>query len=320
MAPAAHAVNPYEIEVRFDTMHTSSFTSGMVCAEPASTGTEAKVVLTFPTGFTVSSTTSNWTVSTTNTGWPTGALAWPSIATATAAAGQVVTFPSGDLTVGTMYCFNWTNTSAALQNPSSPGASEVGSVTTQTSAAATIDTDSFATATIANDTVVVTATVPPTFTFALSGNTDALSTLTAGTIKASPTPVTATVNTNAKNGWTVWAKDANTGLSSASAGYTIASTTPGTHSILTTTSEGYNTGVTFTQTGGSQTPTVPAVFTGGTLGYGGGLNTTLAPIIGSTGTANNAVVTLTNNVNVVGSTPAATDYTDTITVVGAGLF
>ncbi|MEJ0073528.1 MAG: hypothetical protein WDN27_05655 [Candidatus Saccharibacteria bacterium] len=44
------------------------------------------------------------------------------------------------------------------------------------------------------------------------------------------------------------------------------------------------------------------------------------PSSGSTGTANNAVVTLTNNVNVVGSTPAATDYTDTITVVGAGLF
>ncbi|MEJ0073529.1 MAG: hypothetical protein WDN27_05660 [Candidatus Saccharibacteria bacterium] len=129
------------------------------------------------------------------------------------------------MTLGTLYCFNWTNTTTALQNPSSPGSSELGSLATQTSGAVNIDNSQFATATIANDTIQVTATIPPIFTFALSGNTDALSTLTAGTIKASPTPITATVNTNAKNGWTIWAKDANTGLSSTAAGYTIASTT-----------------------------------------------------------------------------------------------
>ena len=40
----------------------------------------------------------------------------------------------------------------------------------------------------------------------------------------------------------------------------------------------------------------------------------------SNGSANGAVLTLTNHVAISTITPAATDYTDTITVVGAGLF
>jgi hypothetical protein len=53
---------------------------------------------------------------------------------------------------------------------------------------------------------------------------------------------------------------------------------------------------------------------------GGGLDTTLRSLATSNGTANNAVLTLTNNVAIGATTPAATDYTDVITVVGAGLF
>ncbi len=71
LAQQAHAT-PYEVQVRFDTMHTSSFTSGMACALPATAGTVAKVAITFPTGFVVSGTVGNWTVGTTNTGWPSG--------------------------------------------------------------------------------------------------------------------------------------------------------------------------------------------------------------------------------------------------------
>jgi len=316
----AHAASLSQVSVRFDRMKVSTGTTGTVCAKPTSTASEAKVKVTFPTGYTLGAAGTFTVDTTTNiTSWPSGAAIWPGIATATTVTGQDVTFASSDLTVGTLYCFNWIN-SAAVTVSSSATANNLGSVTTQTSVPADIDTAQYVTASITNDQVVVTATVPPAFSFALSGNTDALGSLTAGTIKTSPTPVTATVNTNAKNGWMVWAKDANTGLSSALAGYTVASTTPGTNSTLLTSAEGYNTGVTSTQTSGSGTPSVATPFVGGSLGKGGGLNTSLAALASSNGTASNAVLTLTNNVNVIGSTPAATDYTDTVTVVGAGLF
>ena len=305
--------------VRFDRMRTSTATTGTVCANPATVATENDVQVTFPTGYTVSTTVGNWTVSTTNLAWPAGGTAWPGIGTATAAAGQVVTFPSSDLTVGTLYCFNWTNT-AAVSVKAAATSSNTGVITTRTSGPATIDTAGFATASISDDQIVVTATVPQTFSFALSGNTDPLGTLSSGSVSASPTPRTATVNTNAKNGWLVWARDSNTGLNSASAAATIASTTPGSNSTLSAGTEGYNTGVTSSQISGSGTITVAAPFVGGSLGQGGGLDTTLRTLATSNGTANTAVLTLTNNAAIGVTTPAATDYTDTITVVGAGLF
>lgn len=118
----------------------------------------------------------------------------------------------------------------------------------------------------------------------------------------------------------VWAKSASAGLASASASATIASTTPGTNSTLTAGTEGYNTGLTSTQAGGTGTLSVATPFVGGSTGKGGGLDTSLRQLASSTGTANAAVLTLTNNVAIAGSTPAAADYTDTLTVVAAGLF
>lgn len=304
--------------VRFDRMKISTPTTGTVCAKPATVGTEARVQVSFPTGYTVSSTAGNWAVNTTNLAWPATGTAWPGIGTATTVAGQVVTFPSGDLTVGTLYCFNWTNT-AALTVKSSATSNNSGTVTTQTSAPATIDSAEFSTASITDDQIVVSATVPSTFSFALSGNTDALGSLSTGSVASSPTARTATVNTNAKNGWYVWARDSNTGLNSASAAKTIASTTPGTNSTLSAGTEGYNTGVTQTQSGGSGTVTVATPFVGAAA-TGGGLDATLRTIASSNGTADNAVLTLTNNVAISSLTPSANDYSDTITVVGAGLF
>ncbi len=304
--------------VRFDRMKISTASTGTVCANPATVATEASVQVTFPTGYTVSTTVGNWTVNTTNLAWPATASAWPGIGTATAAVGQVVTFPSTDLTVGTLYCFNWTNT-AALSITGSASASNAGTITTRTSVPATIDTSGFSTASIADDQIVVTATVAQTFSFALSGNTDPLGTLSTGSVTSSPTPRTVTVNTNAKNGWYVWASDSNTGLNSASAAATIASTTPGSNSTLSAGTPGYNTGVTQSQVGGSGTITVAAPFVGG-ASTGGGLDTSLRTLVSSNGTANTAVLTLTNNVAIGATTAAASDYTDTITVVGAGLF
>ncbi len=304
--------------VRFDRVKTSTASTGTVCAQAATVATENDVQVVFPTSYTVSTTTGNWTVSTTNLAWPSGASAWPGIGTASAASGQTVTFPSTDLTVGTLYCFNWTN-SAALSIKAAATANNTGTVTTRDNGPATIDSGTYATASISDDQIVVTATVTPTFSFALSGNTDALGTLSTSSVVSSPTPRTVTINTNATNGWYAWARDSNAGLTSAAASKTIASTTPGSNSTLSTGTEGYNTGVTQSQTGGSGTITVAAAFVGG-AGQGGGLDTSLRTLASSNGTADNAVLTLTNNATIAATTPAATDYTDTITVTGAGLF
>jgi hypothetical protein len=309
--------------VRFDRMQTSTPTTGTVCAKPATAATEAHVQVTFPTGYTLGAA-GTFTTSTANLAWPAGATAWLGIGTATNVTTQTVTFPSTDLVVGTLYCFNWTNT-AAVQVSSSATNSNSGSVTTQDSVPATIDTATYSTASVTSDQILVTATVPQAFSFALSGTTDGLGTLSTGSVSASPTPRTATVNTNAKSGWNVWANSTltNGGLRSASASYTIASncsTGTGTNSTLSSGTEGYNTGVTQTQTSGSGAITVATPFVGGVLGKGGGLCGALQTLATSTGTANNAVLTLTNNAAIGSTTPAASDYTDTITVVGAGLF
>lgn len=318
IASNARAASLTEVMVRFDRMKISTATTGTVCAEPTSTATEADVQVVFPASYTLGAA-GTFTVNTTNLAWPTGGTAWPGINTATNVTSQTVTFPSGDLTAGTLYCFNWTN-SGAVTVKSSATSSNLGSVTTRTSGPANIDSEQYSTASIADDQIVVSATVPSTFSFALSANTDALGTLSSSSVTTSPTPRTVTVNTNAKNGWMVWARDANTGLTSASASSTIASTTPGTNSTLSAGTAGYNTGFTSTQVGGSGTISIAAPFVGTGAGQGGGLDTTLRTVATSTGTADTAVLTVKNNVAINAITPAASDYTDTITLIGAGLF
>lgn len=315
----AHAAALSQVEVRFDRMKVSTATTGTICANPTTTATEASVQVAFPTSYTVSSTAGDHTVNTTNTAWPSGANAWPSVSTASAVSGQTVTFPSGDLTVGTLYCFNWTSTTA-ITVKSSATSNNSGTVTTRTSAPVDIDTGTYNTASITDDQIVVTATVPSVFSFALSANTDALGTLSTAAVTTSPTPRTATVNTNAKNGWQVWARDSSTGLNSASASSTISSTTPGSNSTLSAGTTGYNTGITTSQVGGTGTITVAAPFVGTATGQGGGLDTSLRSLASSTGTADTAVLTVKNNVAISPTVPAATDYTDTITIIGAGLF
>ncbi len=307
-----------QVEVRFDRMKISTATTGTVCAKPATVGTETTVKVTYPTGYTLGAF-GTFTVNTTNLAWPSGGAAWPGINTATTVSGQDVTFPSGDLTVGTLYCFNWIS-STAVTVKSSATNSNAGSVTTQATGPSTIDTAEYSTASISDDQITVTASVASTFSFAISANTDALGALSTGAVSTSPTPRTATVNTNAKNGWQAWAKDSNTGLNSAASGTTIASTTPGTNSTLVAGTEGYNTGITSSQTGGTGTISVAAPFVGTGAGQGGGLDTSLRTLATSNGTANNAVLTIKNNAAISATTAAASDYTDIITIIAAGLF
>jgi hypothetical protein len=328
--------------VRTDRMNTSQTTTGTVCAKTNGTAqTEAAAGVTFPTGYTVSTTLGNWSVSTaTTTGWPAGANAWPGIAQPTSGqiVGQTVVFGSSDLTASTLYCFNWT-TAAGLTTKSSATNDNTGTIytcnanTTNCAGLSThtadLDSINYAIATVTSDQINVTASINPSFQMSFSGGTtDALGTLTTGAVASSST-VTMTVNTNAKNGWMAWIKDSSSGLNSTAAGYTISSTgTPGignASSALSApaTPDAYNVGIAFSQTSGTCTAgsAVNANFDkGGGANKGGSIDTTLRTILTCSGTSNGGVITPTNFAAINGATPAATDYTDTQTYVAAGLF
>jgi hypothetical protein len=331
LAPSASAGALTNTLVRFDRLAQSQSTGGMVCAKPATASVEAHVQVTFPgTGtqgansFGVNSTAGNWTTTTTNL--PSGASAWLGIGTATAVSGATVTFPSTDLVVGTLYCFNFAS-SSTLSTPTSNGTGLTGSVTTQDSGPATIDTGNYGVQIVgANlDQITVSATVNPTFSMALSSPNDALSTLAAGSVTPSPTPRTATVNTNAANGWYLFGKDSASGLNSATASNTIStncSAGAGTNTTLSAGTAAFNTSAAATsQTGGTGTVTIAPVFVGGSLGRGGGLcSTNYQTVASSSGSADTSIVTLTNNAAISNITKPASDYQDIETFVGAGLF
>lgn len=333
----AHAVFT-QAYVRLDRMKLSTATGGTVCVKPATVGTESKILVSFPDAltsapFTVNTTAANWVMTTTDL--PAGSTALPGVTSGTTTAtsatspANVVTFPSGDLTVATLYCFNFVGVST-LTTGSSAQTSLAAYVETQTSGSATVDKTSLALTTITDDQIVVTAIVPPTFSFALSGNADAFTlNLDPGNVR-STTGRTVTVTTNAKGGWIAWAKDSRQGLYSASANYTIptSGTINAAPNTLTNGNEGYvlDVDATFDATGGC-TLASDAEYNGPTGSpsvSGGTLSAVFQPIascvVATTGTANGDIITLTERASISGATPAGSDYTDTITVVGAGNF
>lgn len=318
LATQVQAASLSQVFVRFDRMQTSQGTTGTVCAKPSTASTEASVVVSFPAGYTVttSSLATNWAVSTTNLAWPTGGTAWPGVGSAaTAASGQDVTFSSTDLAVGTLYCFNWTATTG-VSVTSGASTTNTGTVTTRDSGPSTIDTSNYVTNSLTSDQITVNATVPQAFSFALAGSPDSIGTLSSGSVSQS-TGATATINTNAASGYELYARDQYAGLHSASASKTINAA----NGPLSAGTEGYNLGVTASQTAGSGSPAGVAPFVGGVAGTGGALsNTALSKIGSSTGTADNAVFTLKSNAAISGTTPAGSDYTDVITVVAAAMF
>ncbi len=314
--------------LRLDRHKAVTATGGTICAQPNTVGTEADVRITFPTqtgtDFTVNSTAANWTTSVTNL--PAGSTAWPSIgATASAVSGKIVTFASGDLTVGTLYCFNFSGTNT-LTN-SSAGNSLTGTIHTRTGAAALIDETNYATSIIADDQIVVSAVVPPTFVFTLSGNTDTFPGNLDPAAILSTAGRTASVTTNAKGGWIGWVKDSQQGLFSATANYKIntAGTVNGAPSTLTAGTEGYVLDANLTtDAAGGCTVAIDAEYDGATTSAGGTLSANFQPFAACTGTApatsNGDVITLIERAAIAGGTPAGSDYSDILTIVAAGNF
>lgn len=323
--------------VRFDRMKISTPTTGTVCANAPTSATETSVKVTFPTGYTVSSTVGNWTVSTANTtGWPAGASAWTGIGAPTGVgefviSGQSVNFQSGNINASTLYCFNWTN-SAALTTKGTATADNSGSVTTQTTGGVASDTGSYATATISEDSIVVTATVAPTFNFAFNNTTaDAFGNLSTAAVSTT-TGKTITLTTNANGGWIVWAKSANGvskgSLTSAASGgiITSASALGSVAHNITTGTEDYGLGVTVnTDASGGGTVSLDNAYDGtgtcpSTCNVGVLDSQSFRTIASSNGPAAGDIINVFERASINGSTKAANDYTDIITFIGAGNF
>jgi hypothetical protein len=171
---------------------------------------------------------------------------------------------------------------------------------------------------VSNDTITVSAVVPPSFTMSWPGNTDAFTTNLVSTGDTTTTGVTPTVSTNAANGWILWADDSQAGLHSTTASHTIATVATGSNANFTTGvgTEQYGLGVTAAGTGA---PT--ANYTDLVGHHGGGLSTSQFFQI-ATGAAPVSAngVTIKELANITSTTQAAQDYKDIITVVGAGSF
>ena len=318
----AEAANLTQAYIRLDRLSASTTTGGMICAKSTTVSVETTVKVTFPSGFTVNSTAGNWTVTTTNI--PADATAWIGIGTASLVSGQDVTFPSGNMVVGTLYCFNFA--AASTLTTSTAGNDKTGVITTQLAGPTAIDTSGYALSIISNDQIVVTATVPATFSFSLSGNTDTFSG-NLSTTTTSTAGKTVTIATNAASGWVAWVKSANAALNSASTSATIA--TAGTVNNAPTdlaSSTGYVLDVDITTDSATGTGTVTqasdygAEYAGTNSTSGGTLSTTFQPVAASSGTTDGDVLTLIERAKISAVQAAATDYTDTLTVVAAGRF
>jgi len=307
-------------------MDVSALASGtdpiLIVIKPASTATENDIRVTFGSGFTVNGTPAN--ITTTTSGIPTtyqgeSLVAFPNVGSAaTAVTGQIVDIgATSEMTAGTLYGFFITG---GITNPSSAAQKEI-TLTTRTSGPANIDTKTVVVNIVADNTdqVAVTASVPGSFNFALSGNTIALGDLSTSTTTSGN--VTVDIDTNAGNGWIAWTRSTNTYLGSAATSDQI--NTQGTIDAAPT---AYSTGVEhyqldadITNGTGPGTPTANAEYTG-SGGSGGTFSTTYQEIASSTGPGDNDGITYAVYAAASAINEAADDYTDTLTIVGAGNF
>jgi hypothetical protein len=335
LAKPAFATSPFAeatiVHARMQTSVVASATNYiMVLADTTSgeAGGQTTVHVIFDGGYTVNATASNITVSTACLpanyhiagGVSTTAVVnWPGIGSAASAvAGQDITFSSTALSASTLYGFCITG---GVTNPTAASTNRVNTIT------ANGDSTQVATNFISNDQVSVTAIVPPTFSMTLSANTDNFTGNLSTSAVTATSGITATFVTNASKGWVLQEKSANQGLKSATASnHTITSANSGSITTLANGTEGYGTAVTSkvdSGTAGSGTVHVDAKFddTGGAGNKVGDLNqATYQPLAYADGPTDTDSITFKERATISGLTPAATDYTDTLTIVGAANF
>ncbi len=145
-----HAADLSTAMLRLNKLTANTAVSGLACATPASTATEARLQIIFPSDFSISN--SGWSVNTSNI--PSGSTAWPGISY-NSASSTTVTFNSSDLTAGTRYCFNFT----ASGSTTGTTGQKTTTIRTLTSGNSPIDTKEIGLTIRTSDTVTVNAEV-----------------------------------------------------------------------------------------------------------------------------------------------------------------
>ncbi len=272
--------------------------------------TSVTIAFTGWNGGAAGSVNATQTVSNTGCTALTGAsLGLPGSITA-AGSGSTITISSVTaLAATTSYCTELTSTSA-VTNPTATGDYNVTITAGSDNQTVAVDVLS-----AGQNAYSITATIAPTFTMALSSTTDTFPGNLSSTALTVSSGITTTINTNAKSGWFVWAKDSNAGLTSTQAAHTIPTVSTGSNHPM-------NGGVIGTEAyafGVSAFNTASYAYGGGTTG--GGLSTgTFNQIATSNTTATNATFVSHELADISATSPPASDYTDTITLIGAGSF
>ena len=311
--------------IRFDRQSAAAALSGVICMQSTLTsGGVSKIVVNFPATFSISA--AGWTSDTTAANLPSGATAWPGITgpSVVSTATNSAIFSSTDLTnASNLYCFHFTGGSSTM---GTAGNNLTGLVQTQTTTGVPVETLNYATAvtTGANsEQIGVTASVSASFSFALSGGFTgqvlALGVLNSSSVTTAPYQVTATVSTNAHNGFIAWVKGTNSdGLHSTTAGGT-GITSPG--SFPTVTDLASNTGYGLFGVAGTNTPNIDAGYTpsnGTSVGHvDNGQFNRLAYL---TGVQSGTTFNIGARAKPTSTQAAANDYSDTLTVVASGSF
>lgn len=302
--------------LRYDRMMTGKPSSLQVVIVPSSVGTENRVKLIF------ASATVGTGQSATTTTIPTGTVALPGTLASSGAGTSIVVTGVTDLTVGTTYAFNLVIAGTGIGISTPAAGTYLDTIQTLDSGNSVVDSTTVKSAIITNDQVVITANVPPTFTFTLSGNTDVFTTdLSSGAVSTT-NGISVAVGTNAAKGWTGWVKSMNIGLSSAVTGESI-----GTSGTINATPETCNVGtdcyvlsVGVTAGTGAGSLTADPEYAGNGTTTGGTFSLNYQPFASRTGKTNGDTVWLKALATMIATKAAGNDYTDTWTVIGAGNF
>ena len=328
--------------VRLDRLSFSTATGGLVCTQPKTSGASiTSVAVTFPTNaitdYSFGALASLTATGTSNTSL--NGIAWPNLTSVTPTnAGKTLTWAmsaASTLVNTQVYCFQFANGLTTANNNTE---NLTGTVVTQSAGNTPVDNGPFSiglaapTSGIGDQVAITGGIVPPTFKFALDGNTDAfIGTISLGTIAAT-NGRNISIITNAANGYVVWAKDAATSGSTGTgtgvgslvsvnaASKLFGSTAVGTGASRTLTTSGnqdYGMGVTVT---GGGTANINYIQNGasnqvGTLDPGN-----LQPIASSGAPSAGSNVNVIERATSSTTTKAANDYADTINFTGAGLF
>lgn len=320
LASAGGLSNTYVRLNRMQATTASSFR--VVFTTSATPGSVDGVKIDFTTAWT-GSVNGTQSASSASCAADTGATALPGTLAASGDAVNKSVTVTGvtSLAASTAYCVDLT-ANDAVTNPAA--GSYYVTVATQ-SAGTAIDSSRVNVPIVTNDSITVTASVPPTFSFALDANTTAFTAELSPGTKQTTTPRTLTINTNAKTGWVAWLRNSSAnGLYSPSVNYSINPTTPGTavNESTAPSTEQYVWGVTgSTQAAGVGSTTLTGAYdaTGGT-NDGSGVDQSYRQIASGNGTTQDAVLTLKAAATISPITPAASDYSNTIQVIGAGNF